>query len=116
MARKVLVREIYFYIVCLIAIVLFIVGIIDTYYGTVDYIKPSTYYYGFDPRITQPEQNSSIDEDKLEELIEKDREQYIANEKLNSLKRLFRGVLLIIIAIPIFSYHWTKAKQLWNLE
>ncbi len=116
MARKVYVREIYFYIVCLITLIIFIIGLIYTYSGIVDYIKPSTYFYGLTERQAQIESGTITDMEQLEELIEKDREQFIENEKTNSLKSLFRGILLIVIVVPIFTYHWIKAKQLWHTE
>ena len=43
MARRVYFREIYLYIVCIIAIIIFIVGIITVYNGAINYVKPTTY-------------------------------------------------------------------------
>jgi hypothetical protein len=37
-------------------------------------------------------------------------------ERIMALKGLFRGILLIIIAIPLFIFHWKKAQGLWHLN
>jgi len=37
-------------------------------------------------------------------------------ERQMALKGLFTGVLLVIIAVPLFIFHWKKAQAMWNLN
>ena len=73
MTRKVYARDIYFYVVYLITLVIFIIGHIDVYGGVVSSIKPDNYYYGMYIIQIQIEQNPEMDQAQIDELIEKDR-------------------------------------------
>ena len=38
----------------------------------------------------------------------------LENERSFALKSIFRNTIMIIIAIPLFAFHWSKAQQLWH--
>ena len=117
--RRVYFREIYLYIVCIIAIIIFIVGLIMVYNGTIDYVRPMTY-------MTKPsivamystEQYPNLSEEEINQLAEEEIDASIQSAKDLAFKDLLRGVLLLVIAIPLFAFHWRKAQVMWrtNLE
>lgn len=117
MTRRVYFREIYFYIICIVAIIIFIVGLITTYDGTINYVRPTTY-------MTRPsvagmysqEQYKNLSSEEINKLVEEEINASLQNERDMAFKNLLRGVLLVIIAIPLFAFHWRKAQQMWTLS
>jgi hypothetical protein len=116
MARRIYFREIYLYIVCIIAIIIFIIGIITLYDGLVNYIKPVTYTSKPGIISMYSEQYKNLSYDEIEQLAEEEVSISIANEKDNSFKNMLRGVLLIVISVPLFAFHWKKAQTMWSVH
>ncbi len=117
MTRRVYFREIYFYIICIISIIIFIVGLITAYDGTINYVRPTTY-------MTKPsmasmysqEQYKDLSAAEIDKLIDEEIKANLQNEKNMAFKNLLRGVLLVVISIPLFIFHWRKAQQMWVLS
>lgn len=116
MARNVSIREIYFYIVCLIAIVIFIVGLISLADGIINYIKPNSYVTKENLMPSYKTQFPAISDEELNKLMEKEIENSLANERTFALKSMIRSAIMIIIAVPLFAFHWKKAQELWRLN
>jgi len=118
MARKVYIREIYFYIVCLISIILFIVGLSTTAENIVNYIKPTTYSTraSIVPAYKTDPNNSTMSDAEINRIADEEIAMQINNEKIMALKNLLRGVVFLIIAIPLFTVHWMKAQSMWRLS
>ncbi len=117
MARRIYFREIYLYIVCIIAIIIFIVGIITVYDGTVNYIKPTTYITRSNIiGMYSAEQYQNLSKDEIDQLAEEELNASIQNEKDMAFKNLLRGILLVIISIPLFAFHWRKAQAMWRMN
>jgi hypothetical protein len=117
MARRVYFREIYLYIVCIIAIIIFIIGVISVYDGTVNHIKPVTYMSKASiVSMYSTERYPDLPGDEIERLAEEEFNTALQSEKDRAFKDLLRGVLLIIIAIPLFAFHWRKAQAMWQMN
>lgn len=117
MARRIYFREIYLYIVCIIAIIIFIIGIISVYDGTVNYIKPVTYMSKTSiVSMYSAERYPDLPVDEIERMAEEEFDTALKSEKDRAFKDLLRGVLLIIIAIPLFAFHWKKAQAMWQMN
>ena len=117
MTRRVYFREIYFYIICLAAIIIFIVGLVMAYDGIINFVKPTTY-------MTKPsvasmytqEQYKNLSSSEIDKLVTEEINANLQNEKDMAFKNLLRGVLLVAISIPLFAFHWRKAQQMWVLS
>ncbi|MDD5622751.1 MAG: hypothetical protein PHQ09_06310 [Actinomycetota bacterium] len=117
MTRRIYFREIYLYIVCIIAIIIFIVGLIMVYNGTVDYVRPATYMTKSSiAAMYSTEQYPDLSADEIDRLAEEEIGVSIRNAKDMAFKDLLRGVLLVIIAIPLFIFHWKKAQVMWSIN
>ncbi len=116
MQRKVLVREIYFYIVCLIALVIFIAGLIGLSGGIVNYLKPSTYITKANIMPGYREQYRDLSEEEINTMADQEIQNSIDNERGFALRSLINNSVMIVIAIPLFIFHWKKAQYLWKLE
>ena len=116
MQRKVLVREIYFYVVCLIALIIFIIGLIGLGSGIVSYIRPSVYVTKANIMPGYREQYKDLSEQEINALAEEEIQNSIDNERNFAIKSLINNSIMIVIAIPLFIFHWKKAQYLWKLE
>jgi len=117
MTRRVYFREIYLYIVCIIAIIIFIVGLIMVYNGTINYVRPTTYMTRSSIiAIYSTEQYPDLSEAEINRLAEEELEASIQGAKDLAFKDLLRGVLLVVIAIPLFAFHWRKAQAMWRIS
>jgi hypothetical protein len=116
MARRVYIREIYFYLICLIAVVLFIVGMVTIYDSAVNYAKPSIYMTKASMLPAYKDQYNDLSQEQIDKMLNEEIQNSLNNEKLMALKGLFRGVLLVVIGIPLFAFHWRKAQALWKLD
>ena len=117
MTRRVYFREIYFYIICIVSIVIFIVGLVMAYDGLINFLKPTTY-------MTKPsvasmytqDQYKNLSSSEIDKLVTDEINANLQNEKDMAFKNLLRGVLLVVISIPLFIFHWRKAQQMWVLS
>lgn len=116
MARRVYVREIYFYLVCLAAIILFIVGIVNLVDSSVSFIKPVTYMTRASILPAYQDQYKGMSQEEIDKIISEEIKAQEDIEKINALKGLIRGALLIVIAIPLFTFHWLRAQAMWRLN
>lgn len=117
MARRVYFREIYFYIVCLIALVIFIVGLVMVYDDSINYVKPTTYMTKSSIiTMYSTGQYQDLSKEEIEKLAEDELNAYLQNEKDRAIKGLLRGILLVIISIPLFTFHWKKAQAMWRMD
>ena len=115
MPRRVYIREIYFYIVCLIALILFIVGIVTIFDNVVNYIKPASYATRANILPAYKDQYPGLSEEEINTLIEEEIQNSINYEKIFAFKGLLRGGIFVIIAVPLFIVHWRRAQVMWRM-
>ena len=116
MSRKIYFREIYMYIVCIIAIILFLIGIVSVYNGSVNFVWPTTYNTRQNIISMYSEQYENLSSAEMEEMAEEELAASARIEKSLAFKELLRGLLLIIVAIPLFIFHWIKAQAMWHKD
>jgi hypothetical protein len=117
MARRVYVREIYFYMVCLISIVLFIIGLVTTVDNVANYVSPTTYTTKASlVPMYKSDQYSGLSDAEINKIADEEIAMQISNEKIMALKNLLRGIVYLVIAIPLFTVHWMKAQSMWRLN
>jgi len=117
MTRRVYFREIYFYIICIAAIIIFIVGLVMTYDGTINYVRPTTYMTKTSAlSMYSKEQYPNLTAEQIDKLAADEINASLQNEKDMAFKNLLRGVLLVIIAIPLLAFLWRKAQQMWKIS
>ena len=116
MSRRVYVREIYFYLICLVALIILIVSLVTIYDSAINYAKPTTYMTKSSMLMQYQQQYTNLSDVEINKMIDEEIAASISNDRIMSLKGLFRGVLLLVIAIPLFIFHWKKAQGLWHLN
>jgi hypothetical protein len=116
MARRVYIREIYFYLICLVALILFIVSLVTILDSAINYAKPTTYMTKSSMLMQYQQQYADLSDIEINKMLDEEIAASVDIERIMALKGLFRGILLIIIAIPLFIFHWKKAQSLWHLN
>ncbi|MGM0367516.1 MAG: hypothetical protein ACQEP2_02915 [Actinomycetota bacterium] len=113
MQRKIYVREIYFYIVCIIALIVFIIGLVNLADSIVNYVNPTTYISRPQIMPMYREQYRELSEQEINALVEEEMEASLKFEKNMALRGIIRGAVMLIISAPLFIFHWKKAQALW---
>ena len=117
MARRVYFREIYFYLICLISIIIFIIGLVMAYDGIINYVKPTTYMTKSNvASMYSQEQYKNLSSSEIEKFVDEEMNANLQNEKDMAFKNLLRGALLVVISIPLFIFHWRRAQQMWAIS
>lgn len=101
---------------CLVAVILFIVGLVTIYDNAINYIKPTTYMTRASMVPAYQEQYKNFSQDEINKMIDEEIAISLNNEKIMAIKGLFRGALFIIIGLPLFIIHWKKAQEMWRLN
>jgi len=116
MSRRVYIREIYFYLICLVALIIFIVSLVTILDSAINYAKPTTYMTKSSMLMQYKQQYTDLSDVEINKMLDEEIATSVGIERIMALKGLFRGILLIIIAIPLFIFHWKKAQGLWHLN
>lgn len=91
------IRIIYLYLVCLITLFMIIGGFVSTINSFAEYFFPTNYYGSY-----------SYYYDAEEIANENIRKQ---NDKIDNLKSAVTSIALLVVAIPVFAYHWKKIEK-----
>ncbi len=109
-------EHVYFYLVSFIALILIIIGAVNLAQAGIAYIAPV--YDDYSP-FAQPAPYMELGDWEREfgpELIEEEKARYEAinheNYYQSLLRDTVRGLVFIIVALPIYLYHWRKIPVL----
>ncbi|MDZ7838404.1 MAG: hypothetical protein U5N58_10915 [Actinomycetota bacterium] len=51
---------------------------------------------------------------EIEAMVQEEMDISLKYEKNMALRGIIRGSLMLVISIPLFIFHWKKAKELWG--
>lgn len=113
-------EHVYFYLVSFIALILIIIGAVNLTQTAIAYITPVYEDYGPYSQPVPTQELIQWEEKFGPELIAKEKERYDTIAKENYRRSLIRdlvgGVSFIIIALPVYLYHWRKIPKLEAAE
>lgn len=106
-------EHVYFYLVSFVALILLIVGAVNLTRTAIAYVTPV--YDHYNP-YTNPETVREWEESFSPELVEKEKERFEeinqANYHAGLIRDLIGGFAYIIIALPVYLYHWLIIPKL----
>ncbi len=115
------VDQLYFYLVCFVMLITMIIGITSLVQAGINIVLPlpdaptSKYIYEFERQNTDTDK-SQLPADIIEREINEQKEFSKINEQTNQTNRiilqLLRGLAQILIAFPVYLYHWRKIPLL----
>jgi hypothetical protein len=109
-------EHVYFYLVSFIALILIIIGAVNITQTAIAYITPVHEEFNpFTPR--GPSADLAMWEEEFgPELMEEERDRFETISRENYTRRLIRdligGLAFVIIALPVYLYHWRKIPRL----
>ncbi len=116
------VRSVYFYLVSLIMLITLVFGIANFINNVIDMFDPSARAYIDKPsqeimvreRLRTQYPNATEDEIArwAQEEVEKQYEDQVRQNLYWRWRRLIQSAVLIVIAYPIYRYHWRGARAL----
>jgi glucan phosphoethanolaminetransferase (alkaline phosphatase superfamily) len=107
-------RNIYLYLVSFVALMMMIIGLIFTVQNITDVLFPTSYYYY---ESVPAEKTAGLTEDELKKYEEEQRiykqnqEINARNQRTDSMKNVAKSIAVVIIALPVFIYHWKKVEK-----
>src|SRR5660398_168603 len=94
MVRRVYIREIYFYLICLVALIIFIASLVTIYDSAINYAKPTTYMTKSSMLMQYQQQYTDLSDAEINKMLDEEIATSVGMERIMALKGLFRGCLL----------------------
>lgn len=110
--------QLYFYVVCFVMLITIIVGIISLVQAGIDLLLPvpNSARYEMPKPAPSGYPNSTLPQEIIERELNMQQEQNTIQNKQNSfhtgMTRILGGLAQIIIALPVYLYHWRKIPLL----
>ena len=112
------VRRTYYYLVCFATLLMMIIGSVQLVRNTLDLIFPEDYYrmspMDAHDRLQRPSGDTGTDNpytrQEIEEMIEDEAERNERQARRRALRNLLGNIALILIAAPVYVYHWRKVR------
>ena len=119
------VKNIYFYLVCFVTLMMIISGIVSTLNTSLDLIYPWNYsptlmdiylqeapYNRYDqlPKLREHLSENPPDWEKLEEMRAEREGLDMERDRIYKLRNLIGSLALFLIPLPFYYYHWKKIK------
>ncbi|MDW7740571.1 MAG: hypothetical protein SCJ97_11050 [Bacillota bacterium] len=119
MAKEWSIKNLYFYLVCLVTLFLFVGGAISAINSGMQLALPDKpnvpIIYVYYPEYREGAEQPHFDPPPLEELERRRAEQEKSDIYYQGYTKrsLLNSIALMIIAVPFYLYHWKKVKPEW---
>ncbi|MFC1476059.1 hypothetical protein ACFLQW_03555 [Candidatus Zixiibacteriota bacterium] len=128
-SKKLLLRQIYLYLICLVSVVAFLVIGGDGLWGVVEMASPQLTISEYDYKIVSSYEHFKtawpkmdrvhpgaeieiVDDDELRRKYEDERRLILDAERRHGLREFIRMWVWMIIIVPIYLFHWRTARRL----
>lgn len=99
-------RNIYLYLVSFVALMMIIAGTIFTVQSITDVLFPTNNY--FQPEMMDKTGNITSEDKKTSQ---ENQIRQVENQKIESKKNVAKSVAVVVVALPVFMYHWRKIEK-----
>lgn len=99
-------RNIYLYLVSFVALMMIIAGTIFTVQSITDVLFPTNNY--FQPEMMDKTGNITSEDKKT---YQENQIRQVENQKIESKKNVAKSVAVVVVALPVFMYHWRKIEK-----
>ena len=108
-------RQIYYYLVCLITLVMIIIGTVQVVNRTTDMVLPPEPYRAplteFSTGTPDGEQVAGPTREEREAQVRQNEERQIRESRRNAIRGLIGNITLLALAVPIYWYHWRRIRD-----
>jgi hypothetical protein len=106
------IRILYLYVVSFLALMAIIYGVVSlvekvtNYFYPVDYVYNQPYVNSYDEKnYTIQDENEYTTQNDYDVTIQRD------NVQVRTLREMFTAIAIILVAVPLYGYHWTLAQK-----
>jgi|GEM_PF-2663066 len=100
------IRTLYLYVVSFLALMAIIFGTVNLVEKVTNYIYPVDYTYDQSYISSSPIKGDYTTQDNTNTIATQQR-----NTQIRTLKDIFTAVAVIVISVPLYSYHWTMIQK-----
>ncbi len=112
------VRRTYYYLVCFATLIMMIIGSVQLVQNTLDLVFPEEHYrmspMDLYQRYERPPGEGAMDEpftrEELAQMAEEEAARMERQARRRALRNLLGNVALILIAAPVYAYHWRMVR------
>jgi len=106
-------QQVYFYLVCFVTLIIVIIGAVNTTRALIEFFIPVENHYYEKPYMERENLAELFPSEIVEQEINRQEDINQQNSRNETLKNIFRGISYLIVAVPVYLYHW---KQIPYLE
>ena len=106
------IRRIYLYLVSFATLMMLIIGTVQVIDAGVEFVYPDpnigvTPYYEKELAL----KDSTLTKEEIQKIRVEEKERAIKSQKYWQIKRLITSFSLILVAFPVYLYHWRKIQK-----
>lgn len=109
-------RQVYLYLVSFVALMLVVTGLIQTVMALGDRLMPNTYYVPGPAEIysryqTPDGKPTTVPKEVIDQQVEFEVQRAKEMQWSGTYNQMRRGLSYVLVALPVFLYHWRKAQS-----
>lgn len=111
------IRRTYYYLVCFATLLMMIIGSVQVVQSTLDLVMPEEYYRPTPMEMYQRHERPGVEQseppfsrEELQEMSEEEAERMERQARRRALRSLLGNLALVLIAAPVYMYHWKKVR------
>lgn len=114
------IRQLYYYLVCFATLLMVIIGTVQAVRTTLDLVLPTDIYRPSTLEVYERlrrereatgEIEPALTREELEQIAEEESARYRENQQRSAIRRLLGNIALILIAAPVYVYHWRQVRR-----
>lgn len=106
------IRRIYLYLVCFATLIMMIIGTVQILQGLVDFaMKPPNETAPKTMRVEELTKNTKLTKAEIDKQIKEEDARAEENQRYWRIRRLIDNLAMIVVASPIYVYHWRKVQR-----
>lgn len=105
------IRSVYFYLVCFATLLMLIFGTVQLVRSAIDLAYPNPPYvdhYRYPVPAEKEPPQLSAEEIERQEAVERERQ--LEQQRHYAVRQMLEGVAMLIIAGPVYVYHWRRVQ------
>lgn len=112
------IRTTYLYLVCFVTLVMVMLGTVQIIGATINFVYPAPVWSPGPLEIKErlEVERRNADPELVKEQIRLERERAELQQKHDGARRLGSSLALLVVALPVYLYHWRAIQQGERLE
>lgn len=114
------VRQTYYYLVCFATLIMMIIGVVRGVENTLDLALPEepyrpsavdVYQRMHRPAAAPADTTDPFTREELEQMADEEADRMQRQSRRRALRSLIGSIALILVAAPVYAYHWRRVRR-----